>query len=64
MWNYYKDQPNNPPHNDCNTDPITNSASFKLKTSITGKTSNVNLNGANTKQTNTKIKKILILLFH
>ena len=56
MRNYHKD--NNPPCNDCNADLITNSASFKYKTSITGKTSNVNLkNGANSEQGNTKIKK-------
>ena len=55
LWNYYKDEPNNPPRNNYNADPITNSAS--CKTSITGKTSNANLeNGANTKQENTKIK--------
>ena len=43
LRNYYKDEPNNPPRNDYNADPITNSESFKYKTSITGKTSNVNL---------------------
>ena len=37
MWNYYRDEPNNPPANDYNADPITNSASFKYKSSITGK---------------------------
>ena len=58
LWNSYKDQPNNPPRNNYNDDSITNSASFKYKTSITGKTSNVNLeNGANTEQGNTNIKK-------
>ena len=58
MWNYYKDEPNNLPCNNYNANPITNSASFKYKTSITGKTSNANLeNGANTEQENTKIKK-------
>ena len=59
LWNYYKDEPNNLPHNNYNANPIPNSASFKYKTSITGKTSNANLeNGANTEQVNTKIKKI------
>ena len=54
---YYKDEPNNPPSN-YNADPITSFVSFKYKTSITGKTSNVNLeNGANTEQGNTNIKK-------
>ena len=56
LWNYYKDEPNNPPHNNYNADPITNSASFKYKTSITGKTSNANQNDENTEQGNTKIK--------
>ena len=42
LWNYYKDEHNNPPPNNYNADPITNSASFKYKTSITGKTSNAN----------------------
>ena len=47
--NYYRDEPNNPPLNDddpptinYNADPITNSESFKYKSSITGKTSNAN----------------------
>ena len=47
LWNYYRDKPNNPPLNDddpptinYNADPITNSESFKYKSSITGKTSN------------------------
>ena len=65
--NYYRDEPNNPPLNDddhptinYNADPITNSESFKYKSSITGKTSNANQeNGENTKQGNTKIKKNL-----
>ena len=56
MWNYYKDEPNNPPPNNYNADLITNSASFKYKTSITGKTSNANQNDENTEQGNTKIK--------
>ena len=33
LWNYYRDQPSNP--------PSTNSESFKYKTSITGNTYNV-----------------------
>ena len=73
-WNYYRDKYNNRPLNDddppiinYNADPITNSESFKNKSSITGKTSNTNQeNGKNTEQRNTKIKKkkILKLLFH
>ena len=71
FWNYYRDEPNNPPLNDddppaptinYNTDPITNSIfeSFKYKSSITGKTSNANQeNGENTEQGNTKTKRNL-----
>ena len=72
FWNYYRDESNNPPLNDddppainYNADPITNSESFKYKSSITGKTSNANQkNDENTEPENTKIKKILKLLFH
>ena len=74
MWNYYRDGPNNlspnspvgnnTPTVNYNTDPITNSESFKYKISITGKTSNANQeNSENTEQENTKTKKILKLLF-
>ena len=49
LCNYERDKPNNPPLNDddpptinYNSDPITNSQSFKYKSSITGKTSNAN----------------------
>ena len=38
LWNYYRDEPNNPPAANYNADSITNSASFKYKSSITGKT--------------------------
>ena len=68
FWNYYRDEPNNPPLNDdepptinYNADPITNSESFKYKSSITGKKSNAN---QGTERGNTKIKKILKFLFH
>ena len=72
-WNYYRDKSNNrslkdddPPTINYNADPLTNSESFKNKSSITGKTSNTNQeNGKNTEQRNTKIKKkFLKLLFH
>ena len=67
LWNYYRDEPNNPPLNDDNpptvnysADPIKNSELFKYKSSITGKTPNTNQeNGENTEQGNTKIKKNL-----
>ena len=67
FWNYYRDEPNNPPLNDddpptinYNADPITNSESFKYKSSITGKTSNANQeDGENTEQGNTETTKNL-----
>ena len=37
FWNYNRDEPNNPPDDNCNANPITNSESFKYKSSITGK---------------------------
>ena len=68
FWNYYRYEPNNPPLYDdpptinYNADPITNSESFKYKSSITGKTSNAN---QGTEQGNSKkLKEILKLLFH
>ena len=60
LWNYYRDEPNNPPLNNYNADPITNSESFKFKSSIAGKTSDENQeNNENNEQGNTKIKKNL-----
>ena len=60
LWNYYRDERNDFVANNYNTHPITNSASFKYKSSITGKSSNKNQqNGENTEQANTKIKKNL-----
>ena len=66
LWNYYRDEPNNPPlvgnppTVNYSADPVTNSKSFKYKTSITGKTSNANQkNSENTEQRNTKTKKYL-----
>ena len=63
LSNYYRDEPNNPPLNNdnpptvnYNVDPITNSASFKYKRSITGKTPN-----ANQKTVKTLSKKIQML---
>ena len=50
LWNYYKDEPNNPPADDYSADPTTNAASFKYKSSITGKTpNNSNINNNNRK---------------
>ena len=31
LWNFYRNEPNNPPADDCNENPITNSAAFKYK---------------------------------
>ena len=60
LWNYYRDEPNIYPDNNYNQNSITNSESFKYKTSITGKTSNENQeNNENTEQENTKTKKII-----
>ena len=64
MWNYYRDELNNPalsppvgnnaPTINYNADLIKNSALFKYKTRITGKASNANQeNGENTHQLNT-----------
>ena len=60
LWNYYRDEPNIYPDNNYNQNSITNSESFKYKTSITRKTSNENQeNNENTEQENTKTKKII-----
>ena len=68
LWNYYRDEPNNPPAADYNADPIKNFESFKYKSSIAGKISNRNEeDGENTEQGNTKTKtslKIVVLLKH
>ena len=69
LWNYYRDESNNsllvcdPPIINYNTEAITNSESFKYKSSITRKASNANQeNGQNTEQGNTKIKKNLEII--
>ena len=75
LWNYCRNEPNNPPLNDddhptvnYNADLITNSESFKCKSSVTGKTSDaIQENSENTEQGNTKIKtnlKIVVPLKH
>ena len=62
FWNYYRDEPNDFPANNYNANSITNSESFKFKSSIKGKTSNANQeNGENTEWGNTKILK---MFFH
>ena len=59
FWNYYRDEPKNPPLNNYNADPITNSESFKYKSSITGKTDENHEENENTEQGNTKVKRNL-----
>ena len=53
------------PVSDYNADPMTNSVSFKYKSSITGKTTNANKkDGENTEQEIQRLRKIMKLLFH
>ena len=42
LWNYYRDVLTNPSNDNYNANPMTNSASFKYKSSITGKALNNN----------------------
>ena len=53
---YYRDEPNNPPNNNCNADPITNSASCKYKNSLLGNTPN------NDNNDNHKVKDAVIVV--
>ena len=46
----FQDKPNSPPADNCDADPITNSESFKYKSSIIGKTPNNDDNDNNTKE--------------
>ena len=58
LQNCYRNEPTDFLANNYNGNSITNSESFKYKTSITGKTSNADEeNGKNTEQENTKAKK-------
>ena len=65
LWNYYKDDPNNPPLVGdpptayYNADPITNSKSFRYKSSIIGKT--LDNDDDNDKNNNRKKTKKLTL---
>ena len=49
LQNYYRDEPDNLSADNDNADPIKNSASFKYKISIIGKTPNNDINDNNTK---------------
>ena len=68
LWNYYRDELNDPPAANYNADLITRSESFKYKSSITGKTSNANQeNGENIEEENAKTKtnlKFVVPLKH
>ena len=56
LWNYYSDEPINPPGDNNNADTITNSKSFNYKTSTMAKIQDNANNDNNTKDLN--------LLFH
>ena len=60
LWNYYRDEPNNPPADNYNADPITNSASFKYKSSLIEKTPNNDNNNNNV----TQDVNLVVLLKH
>ena len=71
LWNYYRDERNNPPlvsnlpTANYNADPITNSASFKYKSSITGKHQMQFQKMVKTlSRIIQRLKQILKLLFH
>ena len=65
LWNYCRDQPNKPPADNYNADPMTHFASFKYKSSITGKTlNNDNDNNENDNRKKHKEVKIVVPLKH
>ena len=65
LWNYGRDEPNKPPADDYNADPITHFASFKYKNSITGKTlNNDNDNNENGNRKKHEEVKIVVPLKH
>ena len=72
LWNYYRDEPSNfplnndkPPTVNYNVDPITSPASFKYKSSITGKTlDNDDDNDENDNRGKNKEVKIVAPLKH
>ena len=68
LWNYYRDELNDPPAANYHADLIASSESFKYESSITRKTSNANQeNGDNTEEENAKTKtnlKIVVPLKH
>ena len=75
LWNYFRNEPNNPPFNpsvgnnlptvNYNADPITNSAWFRYKNSITGKTlGNDDDNDENGNRKRNKDVEIIVPLKH
>ena len=69
--NYYRNEPNNPPLNNddpptvnYNENPITNSESFKYKTSITEKAMQIKKTVKRLSKKIQRLKKIFKLLFH
>ena len=71
LWNYYRDEPNNPPlvgdslTANYNADPITNSKSFKYKSSIIEKTlDNDDDNDENNNRKKNKDVEIVVPLKH
>ena len=63
LVNYYRDEPSSSLAANYNADPITISNSFKQKSSIAEKTSNVNQEDGEYKKVQ-RLRKILKLLFH
>ena len=59
LWNYYRDEPDNTSATIYNADPITNSVSFKCKSSITEKKTVKTLS-----KEMQRLRKILKFLFH
>ena len=60
LWNYYRDEPNNPPGTVYNAHPITNSESFKQEKHQTQITKMVQTLSKEIQ----RLRKILKLLFH
>ena len=58
LWNYYRDEPINPPTANCNADSKTNSKYFKYKISIIGKTLDNDDNDENNNRKETKVLKL------
>ena len=62
LWNYYRNELNNPPTDNYNAEPIANSESFKYKSSITGK--NIKCKSRKRRKHLAKKNKDLKFLFH